>query len=102
MRVVEPRDRDADDRNEEQHALYHRRLRELSGPRAKSSAVGSGSVSPSKDASFTADAVPSRGGATPFFLTMFNIVTGFLLALDGNSDLESCLSHVGTEGFYPA
>jgi hypothetical protein len=29
---------------------------------------------------------------------MFNIVTGSLLALDGNSDLARCLSHVGTEG----
>jgi hypothetical protein len=54
---------------------------------------------PESAAARTADAAPSRGGLTPFFLTMFNIVTGFLLALDGNSDLARCLSHVGTEGF---
>jgi hypothetical protein len=29
---------------------------------------------------------------------MSNMVTGFLLALDGNFDLGSCLNHVGTEG----
>jgi hypothetical protein len=29
---------------------------------------------------------------------MFCIVTEFLLALDGNFDQGSCLSHVGTEG----
>jgi hypothetical protein len=34
----------------------------------------------------------------PFFLDMFNIVTGSLLALDSNFDRGRCLSHVGTEG----
>jgi hypothetical protein len=32
---------------------------------------------------------------------MSNMVTGFLLALDGNFDLGSCLNHVGTEGDIP-
>jgi hypothetical protein len=32
---------------------------------------------------------------------MFNIVTGFLLALDSKFDRGSCLSHVGTEGSDP-
>jgi hypothetical protein len=56
------------------------------------------SGAPARAASRTADAVPSRGGAVPFFLDMFNIVTGFLLALDSKFDRGSCLSHVGTEG----
>jgi hypothetical protein len=29
---------------------------------------------------------------------MSNMVTGFLLALDGNFDQGRCLTHVGTEG----
>ena len=48
----EARGDDANDGDEEQHALHHRRLREKSDLCAKSSAVGSDSVSPSKDASF--------------------------------------------------
>ena len=56
------------------------------------------SGSPERTASRTAEAVPSRGEEAPFFLDMFCIVTEFLLALDGNFDQGSCLSHVGTEG----
>lgn len=57
------------------------------------------SGTPERDAARTADAVPSRVGADPLFLTdIFSIVTETQLALDGNYDRVSCLKHVGTEG----
>jgi hypothetical protein len=57
------------------------------------------SGTPERAASRTAEAVPSRGGAAPFFFTdTFSIVTESQLALDGNYERVSCLKHVGTEG----
>jgi len=62
------------------------------------SGVAGAGMAPERAASLTAAAVPSRGGVAPFFFDMFNIVTGFLFALDTKFGWGRCLSHVGTEG----